>query len=96
MKEPHHILIRPLITEKSTLQKEMNNQIAFEVHPKANKIEIKKALELAFKVKVVGIRTMNMDGKRKRVGRFVGRRPHWKKAVVKLAPGQSIEFFEGA
>lgn len=96
MREAHQIILRPLITEKSTLQKEQQNQIAFEVARDANKIEIRQAVESAFKVKVLQVRTVNMDGKKKRVGRSFGRRPHWKKAVVTLAPGDRVDFFEGA
>jgi large subunit ribosomal protein L23 len=95
MKEPYKVIFRPLITEKSTLQKESDNQIAFEVNPKANKIEIQQAVEKAFGVHVMKVRTMNMQGKKKRTGRFFGRRPNWKKAVVTMAPGDHIDFFEG-
>lgn len=91
----YRIIKRPLITEKSTLHKEMNNQLAFEVDRRANRIEIKKAVEKIFKVQVIDVRTMNYRGKRKRLGRSVGRKPHWKKAVVTLKPGQKIDFFEG-
>ena len=84
-----------MITEKSTLQKEMHNQLAFEVDRRANKIEIKKAVEKIFKVRVKDVHTMNYQGKQKRLGRTMGRRPHWKKAVVTLQPGEKIEFFEG-
>ncbi len=96
MKEFHNILRRPLITEKSSMAKELANQITFEVAPTANKIEIRQAVEEVFKVKVFDVRTANFQGKKKRYGRFLGRRAHWKKAVVTLAPGESIEFFEGA
>ena len=95
MDNDHKIVRRPVITEKSTIQKEMNNQLAFEVDRGANKIEIKKAVEKVFKVQVLDVRTMNYLGKRRRLGRFVGRRRHWKKAIVTLKPGQKIEFFEG-
>ena len=95
MEEPHKIIRRPLITEKSTIQKEMNNQLAFEVDRRANKIEIKKAVESIFKVQVEDVRTQNYQGKIKRLGRNTGRRRHWKKAIVTLKPGQKIEFFEG-
>ena len=95
MEEPHKIIRRPLITEKSTIQKEMNNQLAFEVDRRANKIEIKKAVERIFKVQVEDVRTQNYQGKIKRLGRNMGRRRHWKKAIVTLKPGQKIEFFEG-
>ena len=95
MEDAHKIIRRPLITEKSTLHKEMHNQLAFEVDRRANKIEIKKAVEKIFKVRVKDVRTMNYRGKQKRLGRTVGRRPHWKKAIVTLQPGEKIEFFEG-
>ena len=95
MEEDYQIIRRPLITEKSTIQKEMNNQLAFEVDRRANKIEIKNAVERIFKVQVDEVRTQNYQGKSKRLGRTVGRRRHWKKAVVTLKPGQKIEFFEG-
>ena len=95
MEDAYKIIKRPLITEKSTKIKEMNNQLAFEVDRRANKIEIKKAVERIFKVQVEDVRTMNYQGKRKRLGRSEGRRRHWKKAVVTLKPGQKIEFFEG-
>jgi large subunit ribosomal protein L23 len=95
MDDTHKILRRPLITEKSTIQKEMANQLAFEVDRRANKIEIRKAVEKVFKVQVEDVRTMNYRGKTRRMGRSVGRRPHWKKAIVTLKPGQKIEFFEG-
>ena len=96
MKEFHHILKKPLITEKSSMSKELANQITFEVAPSANKIEIRQAVEEVFKVKVFQVRTANFSGKQKRFGRFQGRRANWKKAVVTLAPGETIEFFEGA
>ncbi len=95
MEDAYRIIRRPLITEKSTLQKEMHNQLAFEVDRRANKIEIKNAVEKIFKVQVKDVRTMNYQGKRKRLGRTMGRRSHWKKAVVTLQPGEKIEFFEG-
>ena len=91
----YQVLKEPHITEKATLQKEGTNQISFKVHKRSNKIEIKRAVENLFKTKVVEVQTMNIKGKRRRVGRNVGRRPNWKKAIVKLAPGESIEFFEG-
>ncbi|MBT8407095.1 MAG: 50S ribosomal protein L23 [Deltaproteobacteria bacterium] len=95
MEDAYKIIKRPLITEKSTIIKEMHNQLAFEVDRRANKIEIKKAVERIFKVQVEDVRTMNYQGKRKRLGPREGRRRHWKKAVVTLKPGQKIEFFEG-
>lgn len=95
MENPHAIIRRPLITEKSTVQKEANNKLAFEVDRRANKIEIKNAVEKIFKVQVVDVHTINFLGKRKKLGRFAGRRAHWKKAIVTLKPGQKVEFFEG-
>jgi large subunit ribosomal protein L23 len=95
MKEAHQIIKRPLITEKSTRQKEEGNQIAFMVDPYANKIEIRQAVEKLFKVKVRRVHTMNLVGKRKRMGRFFGWKSDWKKAIVTLREGDRIEFFEG-
>jgi len=95
MKEAHQIIKRPLITEKSTRQKEEGNQIAFVVDPKAGKIQIRQAVEKLFKVKVLSVRTLNVTGKKKRLGRFLGRKSDWKKAIVKLREGDRIEFFEG-
>ncbi|MFQ5524949.1 MAG: 50S ribosomal protein L23 [Thermoanaerobaculia bacterium] len=90
------IIRRPLITEKSTLLKDEKGIVAFEVDRRANKIEIKKAVETQFKVKVAEVRVASMHGKVRRQGRYVGRRPDWKKAYVRLAPGEKpIEFFEG-
>ncbi len=90
----YQIVKKPLVTEKGTKKKEESNQIFFEVHRNANKIAVRKAIEDIFKVKVQDIRTMNMRGKMRRVGRQAGRRPDWKKAIVRLAPGENIEFFE--
>lgn len=95
-KKTYQILRRPLITEKSTTQKDLQNKLFFEVDRRANKIEIKQAVEQIFKVDVLAVTTMNMNGKKKRVGRFFTRRPDWKKAVVTIKPGQRVEFFEGA
>ncbi|MFH2044588.1 MAG: 50S ribosomal protein L23 [Pseudomonadota bacterium] len=91
----YDIIKRPLITEKSTIQKELANQITFEVDRKANRVEIKKAVEDIFKVKVAGVKTIQVMGKFKRRGRILGKRNDYKKAVVKLMPGERIEFFEG-
>ena len=96
MNEPHQIIKRPLVTEKSTRLKEAANQIAFVVDPRANKIQIRQAVEKLFKVKVKAVRTMNLVGKRKRMGRFLGWKSDWKKAIVTLQEGERIEFFEGA
>ena len=94
--EPQQVIRRPLITEKSTRLKEASNTICFEVDRDANKIEIERAVEKLFGVKVTSVRVANREGKWKRMGKFVGRRKAWKKAYVRLAPGEkSIEFFEG-
>lgn len=91
------IIRRPLITEKSTLERELGGIYAFEVARDANKIEIKRAIEAQFSRKVADVRTAMMHGKERRQGRFVGRRPDWKKAYVRLAEGEKpIELFEGA
>ena len=90
------VIRRPLITEKSTLQRDETNTVAFEVDRKANKIDVKRAVEAQFKVKVAEVRIASMHGKVRRQGRFEGRRPDWKKAYVRLAEGEkTIEFFEG-
>jgi large subunit ribosomal protein L23 len=90
------VIRRPLITEKSTLQRDDTNTVAFEVDRKANKIDVKRAVEAQFKVKVAEVRMASMHGKVRRQGRFEGRRPDWKKAYVRLAEGEkTIEFFEG-
>lgn len=90
------VIRRPLITEKSTLQRDDTNTVAFEVDRKANKVDVKRAVEAQFKVKVAEVRIASMHGKVRRQGRFEGRRPDWKKAYVRLAEGEkSIEFFEG-
>jgi large subunit ribosomal protein L23 len=91
----YQIIKEPRITEKANLQKEGANQISFKVDRRANKIEIRKAIEILFKTKVLEVKTINVRGKRRRMGRNSGKRPDWKKAIVKLAPDQSIEFFEG-
>jgi large subunit ribosomal protein L23 len=91
----YDVIKRPLITEKSTIQKESANQLTFEVDRKANRVEIKKAVESIFKVKVAGVRTIQVMGKFKRRGRILGKRNDYKKAVVRLMPGERIEFFEG-
>ncbi len=85
-----------MITEKSTRQKDEARQYAFEVHRNANKIEIQTAVERLFKVKVLQVRTANVLGKVKRLGRRQGKRPDWKKAIVTLREGDRIDFFEGA
>ncbi len=91
----YQVIKEPHITEKANLQKGDTNQVSFKVHRQANKIEIWQAVEVLFKAKVLDVRTMNMRGKSRRMGKHVGRKPHWKKAIVQLAPGETIEFFEG-
>lgn len=94
MKDPRDIIIKPIITEKATSLKELN-QYVFEVHPDANKHEIKKAVEELFKVKVKKVRTINVKGKPARWRRVEGRRRSWKKAIVTLKEGDVINLFEG-
>jgi large subunit ribosomal protein L23 len=96
MKNPQDVIYQPLITEKSTILREQKDVYCFKVNPRANKIEIAKAIETLFqKVKVADVRTSRVLGKIKRMGRYEGRRPGWKKAWVRLAPGsKEIEFFE--
>ena len=92
---PHDLIKRPLITEKTNIQKESHNQITFEVDRRANRVEIKRAVENIFNVKVESVRTMQVKGKTKQRGRIIGKRRDWKKAIVKLMPGERIDFFEG-
>ena len=105
--KPHQIIKRPLLTEKGTHLKETGGQAAgideesrrskvvFEVHSDANKVQIRQAIQALFSVAVTGVQTQIVRGKLKRMGRFVGKRPNWKKAIVTLAAGNKIEFFEG-
>jgi large subunit ribosomal protein L23 len=92
----YDIILRPIITEKSTLVKDTGNQYVFEVLRSANKIEIRRAVEKLFKVKVIDVHVANMEGKKKRLGRYAGKRSDWKKAIVKLSPKDKITIFEGA
>ena len=95
MKDPHKIILMPVITEKSTMLKETNREVCFEVDPRANKSEIKKAVEQLFKVKVESVRIMNKRGKTRRMGRNVGKKKDWKKSYIKLKEGEKmIEYFE--
>jgi len=91
----YQVIREPHITEKSTFQKEQANQVSFKVHRRANKIEIKQAVETIFKKKVLGVRVLNVRGKSRRVGKNAGKKSDWKKAIIRLAPSESIEFFEG-
>lgn len=94
MKE-YDIIRRPVISEKTSIQKEEYNQICFEVARDANRVEIKNAIEKIFNAKVRSVKTIQVKGKVKRRGRILGKRRDWKKANVRLMPGQRIEFFEG-
>src|SRR5439155_6034519 len=97
MKSTYEVIRRPLVTEKSTLLKETQRSLCFEVHKDASKPEIKKAVESLFGVKVADVRLANVHGKVKRQGRYVGRRADWKKAYVVLKPGEKvIELFDQA
>lgn len=95
MMDIYQVIKEPHITEKANIQKEGTNQITFKIHKKANKVEIRQAVETFFKTKVLDVQTMNVRGKRRRMGKTVGKKSDWKKAVVRLAPGANIEFFEG-
>jgi large subunit ribosomal protein L23 len=94
MANPRDIIIRPVITEKSTALM-AESKYTFIVAPKANKVEIRQAIEQIFKVKVADVNTIRVMGKTKRMGKSVGKRSDYKKAIVKLAPGETIAFFEG-
>jgi large subunit ribosomal protein L23 len=91
----YDIIKRPLVTEKTNIQKDDSNQVTFEVDVRANRIEIQRAIEQIFKVRVAKTRTINVKGKVKRRGRILGKRKDWKKAIVTLYPGERIDFFEG-
>ncbi len=95
MKSQYDVLLGPLLTEKGTLLKEKDNKVLFKVARDANKIEIKKVVEEVFKVKVDRVTTINCKGKKKRLGRFEGKRPDWKKAMVTLKKGEKLDFIEG-
>ena len=92
----YDVLKKPKLTEKSGLLKEEFNQFVFEVDPKVNKVQIKESVEKAFKVDVEKVRTMTVTGKKKRLGRHQGKKSNWKKALITLKEGQTIEYFEGA
>lgn len=89
------VILRPVVTEKSTISRELANVVTLAVLPDANKQQIKHAVEQIWKVDVLDVRTIRMHRKSRRVGRFMGKKPEWKKAMITLAEGQSIEFFEG-
>ena len=94
MQNLRDVLIRPLVTEKTNAMMQ-DNKYTFVVPLKVNKVQIRQAVEQIFKVKVLAIYTIRVMGKTKRMGKTQGKRPDYKKAIVKLAPGQTIEFFEG-
>ncbi len=92
-KTPYQILKRPVITEKSQIQRDELGKVSFEVHKGANKVDIAHAVESIFNVHVLKVNIVRVPGKPKRLGRFVGRRPDWKKATVTLAEGETIDFY---
>lgn len=94
--DTQRVLIRPLLTEKITGLREKTNTVGFVVHPDANRIQIRQAIETLLKVKVDKINVMNIRGKIKRLGRFSGRRSDWKKALVTLKEGEKLEMYESA
>jgi len=92
----HDVIRRPVITEKATILKENEHTLCFEVHRRATALDVRRAVETVFKVKVDDVRIMNVRGKQKRLGRFQGFRASWKKAYVKLEPDQKmVEYFDG-
>lgn len=91
----YHVIQRPLVTEKSNVAREEENTITLAVDPNASKHDIRQAVEALFDVDVVRVHTMRQPRKTRRVGRHAGRKSEWKKAIVQLAEGQTIEFFEG-
>jgi large subunit ribosomal protein L23 len=94
VRDARQIVLRPLVTEKATTLKDDHNQVSFQVAIDANKIEVRRAIETIFRVKVTGVRTQVVFGKMKRMGRHVGRRATWKKAIVTLGPDSKIDLLE--
>jgi large subunit ribosomal protein L23 len=94
--DQHQILHHPVLTEKSTMLREGFNKVSFAVHPSANKIDVKTAVERMLNVKVIDVNMLRVRGKIKRLGRFAGRKPNWKKAIVTLKTGEKLDIFEGA
>jgi large subunit ribosomal protein L23 len=94
--ETHAVLVQPLLTEKITALREKTNTVGFIVHPNANRVQIKQAVEALLKVKVEKVNVLNIRGKVKRLGRFSGRRSDWKKAFVTLKKGEKLEMYESA
>ncbi len=95
-RDPRAIIVRPLMTEKSMRLKDEQNTVTFQVVVDANKVEVRRAVETIFNVRVADVRTASYAGKLKRMGRYQGRRAAWKKAIVTLRAGHKIEFVEGA
>ena len=95
MPTAHDIIVRPVITEQTSAAFQDRGEYTFQVHPKASKPQIRTAVEQLFGVKVTGVWTSNHRGKTRRMGTTAGRRPHWKKAIVTLREGDTIEIFEG-
>ncbi len=95
MPTTHRTIVRPIVTEKTSAAYQARGEYTFEVHPTANKIAIKQAIESLFGVKVTGVWTSQQRGKPRRVGAAAGLRPRWKKAIVTLKAGDTIEIFEG-
>jgi large subunit ribosomal protein L23 len=96
LKPSKDIINLAILSEKSTILKEKQNKYVFKVNPLANKLEIKRAIESAFSVKVADVKTINVKGKTKKLGRYEGRRSSWKKAIIRLKEGNAIEIFENA
>ncbi|MDH4083804.1 MAG: 50S ribosomal protein L23 [Nitrospira sp.] len=94
--EMHRVLVQPLLTEKITGLREATNTVGFVVHPDANRVQVKQAVETLLKVKVEKVNLMNVRGKVKRLGRFSGKRSDWKKAFVTLKKGEKLEMYESA
>ena len=95
MKTVYNVLVGPMLTERGAMLKEQENKVLFKVVKDANKIDIKRAVEEIFKVKVERVATMNYNGKNKRMGRYMVKRPDWKKAIVTLKEGEKLDFIEG-
>ena len=91
----YDVIKRPVVTEKTSIQKEQYNQLTFEVDRRANRIEIKRAIESIFNVRVSDVKTMQVTGKIKQRGRIIGKRRDWKKAIVTLSWGPRLDIFEG-
>lgn len=95
-KDPYDVLVKPLLTEKITSLRDRENVVAFVVRRDANRIDVKRAVEKALGAKVARVNVINVMGKNKRLGRFVGKRPDWKKAIVTLKEGEKLDLYESA